>query len=192
VLETPRTFLTVLQTEQAPLLQAYTVRNRDHLAPWEPERDDHYYTLDAARDRIALNSKLYERRLALTLAALDRADGEMVGVCNFTNFVFGPFQACHLGFSIDARREGDNLMFEIAQAAISHVFATYDLHRIMANHMVGNTRSARLLARLGFEREGLARSYLKIAGRWEDHVLNSLLNPDHVAGAETPESGGDG
>ena len=31
--------------------------------------------------------------------------------------------------------------------------------------------------RLGFEREGYARAYLLIAGRWQDMVLNSLVNP---------------
>jgi len=36
-----------------------------------------------------------------------------------------------------------------------------------------------LLPSLGLEREGLARGYLQIAGRWEDMVLNSLINPHH-------------
>ena len=43
--------------------------------------------------------------------------------------------------------------------------------------MPRNKRSERVLKRLGFAREGLAKSYLKIAGRWEDHVLTSLVNP---------------
>ncbi|KFN17466.1 hypothetical protein JM66_20365 [Aeromonas bestiarum] len=38
-------------------------------------------------------------------------------------------------------------------------------------------RSGALLERLGFEREGLARDYLMINGRWEDHVLTARLNP---------------
>jgi ribosomal-protein-alanine N-acetyltransferase len=45
----------------------------------------------------------------------------------------------------------------------------------MANHMPGNERSARLLKSLGFEEEGYAKEYLLINGKWEDHVLNSLL-----------------
>ncbi|MGN7512099.1 hypothetical protein [Aeromonas salmonicida] len=36
--------------------------------------------------------------------------------------------------------------------------------------------SAALLERLGFEREGYARDYLMINGRWEDHILTALLN----------------
>ena len=47
----------------------------------------------------------------------------------------------------------------------------------MANYMPNNTRSGTLLERLGFEKEGLARQYLQIAGRWEDHILTSKLNP---------------
>lgn len=43
--------------------------------------------------------------------------------------------------------------------------------------MPANERSARLLARLGFERKGYARAYLKIAGRWEDHILTARINP---------------
>jgi ribosomal-protein-alanine N-acetyltransferase len=44
--------------------------------------------------------------------------------------------------------------------------------------MPANTRSARLLEKLGFEKEGFARRYLYINGRWEDHVLTSLINPN--------------
>jgi ribosomal-protein-alanine N-acetyltransferase len=47
----------------------------------------------------------------------------------------------------------------------------------MANHLLDNPRSAKLLQRLGFVREGLAKDYLRIDGEWRDHVLNSLTNP---------------
>jgi ribosomal-protein-alanine N-acetyltransferase len=82
-----------------------------------------------------------------------------------------------LGFSIGGRYEGRGLMGEALGAAIEHVFNEYRLHRIMANHRPENLRSGNLLARLGFEREGLARAYLKINGEWADHVLTSRINP---------------
>jgi len=46
----------------------------------------------------------------------------------------------------------------------------------MANHAPSNERSEKMLRRLGFEREGYAKAYLKIADKWEDMVLNSLIN----------------
>ena len=34
-----------------------------------------------------------------------------------------------------------------------------------------NLTDEQLLRRLGFEREGYARAYLKIGGQWQDHRL---------------------
>ncbi|HXB04460.1 MAG TPA: 30S ribosomal protein S5 alanine N-acetyltransferase, partial [Candidatus Angelobacter sp.] len=47
-----------------------------------------------------------------------------------------------------------------------------------ANYMPRNTRSAAVLARCGFKVEGHAPAYLLIDGRWEDHVLTAITNPD--------------
>ncbi len=70
-------------------------------------------------------------------------------------------------------------MLECLEAAISYMFTVVGLHRIMANYIVGNERCSALLKRLEFEKEGLAKSYLKIDGRWQDHILNSKINPWH-------------
>ncbi len=34
----------------------------------------------------------------------------------------------------------------------------------------------RLVQKLGFQQEGLARKYLKINGKWQDHIHMALLN----------------
>lgn len=71
-------------------------------------------------------------------------------------------------------------MFEIVSAGMDYIFQEAKLHRIMANYIPDNHRSAALLEKLGFEVEGRARSYLKIAGKWQDHILTSRINPaDH-------------
>jgi ribosomal-protein-alanine N-acetyltransferase len=150
--------------------------NRDHLAPWEPLRDESWYTEPAAAQQLQQMLAESLAGSALYFAALDRVGGEMVASIAFTNIVRGAFQACHLGYSVAHARQGSGLMAEVARAAIGHVFGHMGLHRIMANHMPHNTRSEALLRRLGFEREGIARAYLRINGQWEDMVLNSLIN----------------
>jgi len=50
-------------------------------------------------------------------------------------------------------------------------FGGMRLHRIEAATMLNNAASIRVLELCSFEREGLARAYLKINGRWEDHLL---------------------
>jgi ribosomal-protein-alanine N-acetyltransferase len=67
-------------------------------------------------------------------------------------------------------------MTEAVAAVVTQAFTTLGLHRIEANAMPRNAASRRVLARLGFDEEGVSRHYLKIAGVWEDHVRHVLLN----------------
>ena len=71
-------------------------------------------------------------------------------------------------------------MFEALSAAINYTFVTLGLHRVVANYIPNNKRSARLLARLGFEIEGRARKLLLINGEWRDHILTAKINPDET------------
>ena len=101
----------------------------------------------------------------------------MIGRINYTQIARGPFQSCMLGYAIDHAHEGQGLMREALEATIEHVFAVLRLHRIQANYVPDNARSGRLLERLGFVSEGLAKDYLFIDGAWRDHVLTARLNP---------------
>ena len=112
-------------------------------------------------------------------AATVNSDGKMQstsGNVSFTEIVRGIFQACYLGYGLAQARQGQGLMREALRGAIAHAFGPMGLHRIMANYLPHNRRSANVLKSLGFTVEGYARDYLRINGRWEDHVLTSLTN----------------
>ncbi|MFK3971878.1 GNAT family N-acetyltransferase [Pseudomonas sp. NPDC087358] len=161
----------------AAQIQAYHLNNRAHLQPWQPTRPPGFYDIDSIIRRISF---IEHERLAgrgLHLLMCERQSGEMIGECNFSNIVLGVFQACQLGYSLSAQAQGRGLMSEALGKAIAYVFEDLQLHRIMANYRPENERSARVLSTLGFEREGFARSYLKINGQWADHVLTALINP---------------
>ncbi|AMM16765.1 alanine acetyltransferase [Burkholderia sp. PAMC 28687] len=167
--------------QQAEAMLAYRVTNRTHLEPWEPSRDACFYSTQAANERAMQMEHAMAEGTALHLLifsnAADAADNALIGDCHFTNIVRGPFQACNLGYSIDQRYEGRGLMHEALGVALDFVFDAYKLHRVMASYRPENERSGRLLARLGFEHEGLAKAYLKIDGKWADHVMTSRVNP---------------
>ena len=150
------------------------MENKAHLAPWEPLRDESFYTRAHMRDVVAARHRSYVERTALHLVALE--DGRMIAECNFTNIVRGPFEACNLGFSVAKSWEGRGVMTAVVKKGIEIMFTEYGLHRIQANYMPRNERSPPVLERCGFVREGFARAYLKIAGRWEDHVLTALVS----------------
>lgn len=175
-LKTKRLVLTPPVFDDAEAMLDYRKRNRLSFAPWEPSRDDNFYTLHAIHARIrAMNQHMLDQQ-ALHLIMRTHDCAQVIAECGFTNIVRGPFQACHLGFSICRSYQGQGLMAEGLRSAIDFVFAELGLHRVMANYRPENQRSRKLLQRLGFEEEGRARSYLKIDGLWRDHILTSLIN----------------
>lgn len=157
-------------------LREYFTENRAHLQPWEPLRSESFFETESVAQRLSAMACNNVSGHAVHLLLISPETGEMVGECHFTNIVRGSFQACHLGFSLARRFERRGLMREALTPAIAYIFDEIGLHRVMANFMPENVRSAQLLERLGFEREGLARSYLRINGVWADHVLTSLVN----------------
>jgi len=184
-----RLVLCVPAAADAERCARYAADNRSHLAPWEPERNDAYYTVEHWRAEVDRLTGAVCAGTGLSFILLDRANpgGPVLGRVTLSNIVRGPFQAANLGYSLDHLAEGRGLMHEALAALLDHAFGTLGLHRVMANYMPRNRRSARLLSRLGFVEEGLARSYLEIAGRWEDHVLTSLTSE---AWQEARENGG--
>lgn len=159
----------------APALHAYYLRNQTHLARWEPVRDANYHTIAAWQARAAAQAEAAPAGKGYHFA-IKQAE-QIIGVCNFTNVQRGAFQACFLGYSVDFQHQRRGVMQVALTSAISLMFDDVGLNRIMANYMPANERSARLLSKLGFEKEGYAKRYLKIAGQWEDHVLTALINP---------------
>ena len=160
-------------------MAAYLHRNWDRFAPVMPAPPNGFFEAAWWSRRLERRRAAFEAGTAVHLLLFEGDEkGRIAGDVSYTNMVRGAFQACHLGFKIDRHDEGRGLMMKTLRAANRYIFEELNLHRIMANHLPSNTRSARLLARLGFVVEGHARNYLRLDGRWEDHVLTSLTNPD--------------
>jgi len=174
-LSTPRLILRTPREDDIIRFQDFDKRNRAHLSPWRSATQN--LSMDY-KSEIAKWRQEFEENKAIRfmLFLKDQPDGNLIGVCNFSQIFRGPFQACYLGYHIDSLLEGKGLMSEAVKEAIEYMFEKQKIHRIMANYMPSNQRSARLLNKLGFIIEGQAKDYLMINGRWEDHVLTSLTN----------------
>jgi ribosomal-protein-alanine N-acetyltransferase len=100
----------------------------------------------------------------------------IIGTVGFNNIVKGAFLSCHLGYKLDKDEINKGYITEAIQKGIDIVFNELGLHRIEANILPENKRSLRVVEKLGFYNEGLAYKYLKINGKWEDHIHMVLLN----------------
>lgn len=169
----------LLAADDGPALAAAYARNRVHLAPWEPARSPEFFTTDwHERDVAGAMLRLEAGTLVpLVLASGEEAGAEIVGRVNLSDLVRGVFQNAHLGYWVDGRLSGRGLATTAVGIALHHA-RTAGLHRVQAGTLVHNLASQRVLERNGFERFGLARRYLRIAGRWQDHVLFERLLDD--------------
>ncbi|MGB7128695.1 MAG: GNAT family N-acetyltransferase [Candidatus Rhabdochlamydia sp.] len=160
-------------------LQAFEERNMSHLISWRPTLQE--FNLDHTTQIMKWKEEFRENRAIRFLLFLrEYPEGEIIGLCNFSQIFRGSFQACYLGYQIDAAYERKGLMSEAVERGIQYMFEEQNIHRIMANYMPSNTRSAQLLKKLGFTIEGRAKKYLLINGQWEDHILTSLTNQGWV------------
>lgn len=175
VLHTENSILRLLPPGRADIMVRFRCDNREFLRPWEPARSEDFYTRPFWAAQLRRQLREYQAGTSLCLSILNPAQERVLGVCNFNQVVRGNFLACHLGYALDEREGGRGLMHEALAVALPFAFERLRLHRIMAGYMPRNRRSGAVLRRLGFRIEGYAERYLKINGRWEDHILTSRV-----------------
>lgn len=105
-------------------------------------------------------------------------DDAIVGVFNIGEIVRGLFKSAYLGYYAFAPHAGAGYMSEGLELVLQLAFRVLRLHRIEANVQPTNRRSLALVRSAGFVREGYSRRYVRIGGRWRDHVRMALLVED--------------
>jgi len=178
-IETNRLLLRIPKKDEANKVLDYFSRNTGHLKETNPPSPKGFFTHEYWEERLEKSIEEFRNDQSLRLFAFLKNDpNKVIASINYTNFSRGPFQACFLGYSICRDSEGKGLMTEALQNTNTFVFEELNFHRIMANYLPENIRSAKLLERLRFSIEGEAQKYLFINGKWRDHVLTSLINLD--------------
>lgn len=179
-LDTERLRLEIARPGHEAVLARFFAENFEtHLARWSPPAPPGGHGEDWWARQLPRFAREFEDGQSARWVAFLRegAGDEVAATASVTQIARGPFQAAYLGYQVARRLEGRGLMTEALRAVVGHAFGELRLHRLMANHVPENERSGRVLARLGFVTEGLARDYLYIGGAWRDHVLTALANP---------------
>jgi ribosomal-protein-alanine N-acetyltransferase len=163
--------------DDAPALAELLEINGEFLAPWEPVRSEDYFTADGQRAVIQDVLEQYGRGAALP-HVITGDGGEVVGRITLNGIVRGAFQSCSVGYWVAEASNGRGFASRALDEIVRIAFGELGLHRVQAETLLDNVRSQRILERNGFVRYGLAPSYLKIAGRWQDFILFQRINPD--------------
>ena len=152
-------------------------KSRKFLTPWEPTW---------AGDELSRGSYRYKLRRYAEDARDDKAyalfvfredDGALLGGITLSNVRRGVAQSASLGYWAGEMHAGKGYITAAVRAIVRYAFDDLDLHRIEAACQPENMASRRVLEKAGFTHEGQARAYLKINGKWRDHLLFGITNP---------------
>jgi ribosomal-protein-alanine N-acetyltransferase len=150
-------------------------------------REDEQPYLDAVRRSAALHHPwayppdtpdafvAYAMESMMRVPLVVVADDDLAGVYTLSQIALGQFRNAYLGYYAFVPHAGTGAMRAAMPLVFRFSFGELGLHRLQANVQPGNERSIALLRATGWREEGYARRYLKVGGRWRDHIMFAIL-----------------
>lgn len=126
----------------------------------------HPYPRPLADDWIASHAEAWQRGGSPTWAIERRRDRRLIGTVSLR--WMPRHDRAELGYWIGRRHWGRGYAREAAAAAVAFAFDTLGAHRVYAQHLGGNDRSAAVLRAIGMTAEGVRRQHIKKDGAYHD------------------------
>ncbi len=161
--------LKVLMPEDASEVLSYYIRNEAHLQPYEPLRNQNFYTIEEQKKNIGENYIQFLNGTSISFGIF--RTGNLIGKIQITNILLGAFRNAFIGYSIDEREQGKGYMKEALRIVSNYAFDEMELHRLEASTLVDNIKSKAVLKACGFKEIGISEKYLFINGVWQDHSI---------------------
>ena len=174
-----RVFLRPAKRRDAIKWQKLRLSSKSFLSPWEPKWDVSSCSRRAFMRYLKNSSYLANMDRSYSFLIFKEEDKDLIGGVNVFNVRRGVSQSASLGYWIGKRFSRKGFMNEALEVLLPSLFVDLRLNRIEAATLKNNIASRGLLEKLGFIKEGVCRAYLKIDGKWQDHVLYSLLQEEY-------------
>lgn len=164
--------------------------SRDWLTPWEPRWPPDALSAEGFGRRLRSHRQDVRNGTGYMFLIFRLGDDALLGGISLSQVRRGAGASGEIGYWLGRAHAGQGYMTDAVETLAAHAFGPLGLRRLEAACLPTNARSKALLARLGFQREGLARAYLCINGRWRDHELHALLAEDWLARGGRIDGGG--
>ncbi len=174
--ETPRVLLLPIDGSDGPEIWTAVDGSRWHLErwlPWVPFNN----TPEASQRYAEACAADWDAGRAVRFAIRDRQTRELLGVVGLDSCVH-LHRSCELGYWLKRDATNRGLMTEAARACSEFAIQRMGVHRIRCAAATTNYQSLRVIARLGFRFEGIARQAEFVQNRWLDHAVFAHLSTD--------------
>ena len=138
---------------------------------------------------IAACRKMEEDGSGARFAIETPENGAFLGWCAMFRWNPG-YKSLGIGYCLDEPVWGKGYATEAVRAMLEWAYGTLDLNRVEAELDTRNVASARVLEKLGFQREGLRREDCIVSGEVSDSWVYGLLKRDWTAQPNAAEVAG--
>lgn len=112
-------------------------------------------------------------------------NAKLIGTCALWR-INAQNRRAEIGYILDSRAWGHGYMHEALSALLDYAFTELKLNRVEADTDPRNERSARLLDRLRFSKEGLFRERCIVDGKISDAAMYGLLRREWIQHRQQP------
>lgn len=171
-----RLLLTPIDPADGPELWSVVDQSRWHLErwlPWVPFNN----TPEASQRYAEACAADWDAGRAVRFGIRDRTTRALLGVVGLDSCVH-LHRSCELGYWLRLDATGRGLMTEAALSCTEFAIERLGVHRVRCAAATDNYPSLRVISRLGFRFEGLARQAEFVGGRWVDHAVFARLSTD--------------
>lgn len=132
------TVIRPLTMDDAPALAKLVAGNRDFLSPWEPLRDESFFTLDGQRAAVKESLAHRDQGTVMPHVIVDD-DGQTVGRIGLHGIVAAPsFLSCSVGYWVASEYNGRGHATAALRQVLRVAFTGLGLHRVQAETLVHN------------------------------------------------------
>lgn len=167
-------YLRQLLDKDAPKMLDIRIRNKEFFKPYDPPVPPRYFTLQGQLEIIREFQRSYTNGTAAGFGVFLGDSDELIGRVALRNIQRGAAQSSTLGYFVDQQYTNRGYITEAAGLLVKYAFDVLGLHRVEAAIMPSNAASIRVVEKLNFRREGLARWLLFIDDDWKDHYIFAI------------------
>lgn len=174
---TPRLILRPPQAGDGPTLYDVKGETWDDLTRWMPWAKERGTVADDEAVARELGIK-FQKREDITLFGFARDDGRFIMACGLHRYCWEK-RRFEIGYWVRASEHGNGYAPEAANALTRYAFAVLKAKATAIEYAEGNDRSRRVIEKLGYEKEGVARMDVILPDGTQTHRhIYSRLNTD--------------
>ena len=168
--------LRILDKQYASMILAFCNRNKEIFEHYEIDKPLNFYTLAFQEKLVEAEYNGFLHGTYVRFYMFDNnISNKIIGTISFSDMKRNAFFSCQIGYKIDSNYVNQGYGFKMLSNSIRIMESECHMHRIGAYILPGNMPSIKLVEKVGFELEGIAKSYVLMNNKWTDHLSYAYI-----------------